>query len=462
MKILFCASEAYPFAKSGGLADVAYALPRAMAKKEQVTLLLPWYRFSHLPKEPSLLFETVVTFGGNSYALSFYRLEFAGLKVVLVRTPLLYERETLYGEGGGYGDNDLRFTLFSRAIVLFAKEQKFDIVHLNDWHTALAALFAKEQKLFAKIVFTIHNLAFQGVFPKERMEVLGLDAHYFHMELLEFYGQINFMKAGIVFCDALTTVSPTYAKEILTPEFGFGLEGFLQKYSFKLSGIVNGIDTVFFDPKTDPMLTCRLKRKVSTFKKCNQKAFWGSKSDLPLFVFIGRLTEQKGVDLLLALHEQLSSLPLRLALLGDGDDAIAAAFEQMAQAENIRFFRGYKEDLAHQMYAAADFLLMPSRFEPCGLNQMIAMRYGAIPVVRQTGGLADTVHEKGKKCGKGIVFAKAEATALQKALKKALKLYAKQEKMEAIRAFDVACDFSFAKSAKKYLKLYRQLEKESV
>ena len=460
MKILFCASEAYPFAKSGGLADVAYALPKALSATAEVTLILPWYRFMKLPVKPVLIWEKRVTSGGVEYPLSFWKLTFEGLEVLLVKTDLLYERDTLYGGTEGYRDNDLRFMIFSRAITAYAKENFFDILHLNDWHTALAALFAKEENLPGKVVFTIHNLSFQGIFERDRLEVLGIAPDYFQMELLEFYGKINFLKAGIAFCDALTTVSPTYAKEIQTPEFGCGLDGFLRKHSDKLSGILNGIDTSVFDPKNDPMLACTLKRKITTWKACNKKDFWGKKSPLPLFVFIGRLTEQKGIDLLTSLHEELAGMPLLFAFLGEGDETIVKALETMGEHKNISYMKGYDEALAHQMYAAADFLVMPSRFEPCGLNQMIAMRYGTVPVVHKTGGLADTVHSRGKKCGRGIVFTANEKNSLLKAIEKALLLYADKEKLEEVNHFNMRCNFSFEASAKKYIRLYRQLQKK--
>ncbi len=457
MKILFCASEAYPFVKSGGLADVAFALPKALVKKESVTLLLPWYHFMKLPVTPIKLWDCELSFGGHDYPLSFWQCNFEGVEVILVKSTLLYESEKLYG----LSDDDLRFTLFCRAIVTFAENEKFDILHLNDWHTALAALFAKEKQLSCRIVFTIHNLAFQGVFAYERLDILGIEKRYFHMEMLEFYGNINFMKAGIAFSDAVTTVSPTYAKEIQTPDFGCGLDGFLRKHHEKLSGIINGIDTEVFNPESDEMIACHMKRKISTFKRCNKKSLLGKKDEKPLFVFIGRMTEQKGIDLLVMIGEELAKLPVQFAFLGDGEEEISQKLESLvAKSKNLHYFKGYNEALAHQLYAAADFLVMPSRYEPCGLNQMIAMHYGTVPIVYKTGGLSDTVHEKGKKCGRGIVFIYHDKKHLLKAIRKALQIYKQPQKMEKINQFNMACDFSFEKSAEKYLSLYRQVEKE--
>jgi starch synthase len=460
MKILFCASEAYPFAKSGGLADVAHALPKALSESEEVTLMLPLYRFadvdaSHLEAVGG----TTLSFGGAAYEVSFYHYRADGLSVIFVKNPLLYERDTLYGaDGKAYADNDLRFTLFSRAIVWYAVKEGIDILHLNDWHTALAALFAKERGLDAKVVFTIHNLAFQGVFEKVRLSLLGIDTTYFHPEALEFYDQINFMKAGIAFCDLITTVSPSYAKEIQTPSFGCGLDGFLRKHADKLIGILNGIDTSFFDPRNDPMIACPMKRKISTFKRCNKKGLFKKEFDDPLFVFIGRLTEQKGVDLLIALGESLAELPLRFAFLGEGDHQTQLWLRRICEmSDNMIYFEGYDEARAHQLYAAADFLVMPSRFEPCGLNQMIAMHYGAVPIVHAVGGLRDTVHADGFRCGLGIPYETNSEEQLLEKISEALFLYEARDRLDAINRFNMVCDFSVERSARKYLAAYREL-----
>ncbi len=455
MKILFCASECYPFAKSGGLADVAYALPKALAEKAEVTLMLPWYRFMALQEASlSLAGRDRIEMGSEAHEVEYWEGRLGKIRTLFVKTPPIYESRTLYKEAR----NDLRFALFSHTIAAYADRHKFDIVHLNDWHTALSALFCKERNFSGAIVFTIHNLAFQGIFPARRMEDLGIDRRHFHMEALEFYGKINFLKAGIAFCDALTTVSPTYAREILTPEFGCGLEGFLRKHRRKLVGILNGIDTEQFNPRKDPALECTLEEEISRFKACNKEAFLKESTALPLFVYIGRLTQQKGIDLLAALCDTLSNAPLVFAFLGEGERKWEDALTKMAhKAPNLLYRGGYDEKYARLMYAAADFLVMPSRFEPCGLNQMIAMRYGAIPIVTRTGGLADTVHEREGRCGRGIVFSEASETAILEAIEAALRLYGKKSLLSKIRAFDMACDFSFERAADAYLSLYREL-----
>ncbi len=458
MKLLFCASEAYPFAKSGGLADVAHALPKALAAYCDVTLMLPFYRFMDLGDlQPETIAQIRLSFGGATYTVRYLQAHDTGVRVLFVASPLLSERDHLYGPPGeAYGDNDLRFALFSHAIARFLQMEAFDILHLNDWHTALAALFVKERKASCRVVFTIHNLAFQGVFDRVRLALLGIDPRHFHPEALEFYGKINFLKAGIAFCDLLTTVSPTYAEEIRTPEFGCGLEGFLHRHAAKLVGILNGIDTELFDPRRDPALACTMKRKIATFKRCNKKALRGVREDLPLFIFIGRLTEQKGVDLLIALTETLSRMPLQFAFLGEGDAQTQQWLDLAARrSDNILHFSGYDEALAHRLYAAADFLVMPSRFEPCGLNQMIAMRYGTIPIVHAIGGLKDTVHREGWRCGLGLPYDRQSEAVLLEMLRQALTLYHERDETERINRFNMACDFSFDASARKYLACYQ-------
>ncbi len=458
MKLLFCASEAYPYVKSGGLADVAHALPIALQKsgKVSVTRIIPLYRFAKKPATMVSFLHEEIAFAGARFKVIYYRTFEEEIETIFVESHILSDVDRLYGL-----DNDaLRFTLFSRAIVGYARKERFDIIHLNDWHTALAALFVKEFALPSKIVFTIHNLAFQGVFDASWISVLGISPHYFHMDLLEFYGKINFMKAAIAFSDALTTVSPTYVKEIQTPEYGCGLDGFLRKYAYKLQGIRNGIDTETFNPSADETLSCRYRGDLAGFKTCSKAALLRVKTDLPLFIFIGRLTEQKGIDLILKLSKEIARLPMLLAMIGEGEERFVKACEAIdAKAANISFYRGYDEALAHRMYAAADFLLMPSRFEPCGLNQMIAMRYGAVPVVHKTGGLADTVHREAV-CGQGILFETFTPEALLAALQEALQYYHDRERFQKTEYFNFHCDFSFAKPAEEYLALYEELTEE--
>ncbi len=465
MRVLFAASEAYPFVKTGGLADVVFALPRALRAHVDVTVVLPLYRWIDregfgIVEQAGEAFDAVL--GTQTHHVRLYETRYGGVRFLFVESPLLCERDYPYGPpGGAYADNAERFGLFSHAVARLAAG--FDLVHLNDWQTALAALLLRQSGRTVRCVFTIHNLAYQGLFDASLLSTLGIDPSYFTMEGIEFYGQLSFMKAGIGCADAVTTVSPTYAEEILTPEYGCGLEGYLNRHRAKLSGILNGIDTAFFSPADDPALA----RTYDTVEgKAANKAAMLARFELaaddtrPLFVFIGRFTWQKGLDILLeALPEMLRSSCI-VAVLGEGDPAYRLRLETLAERyENLYPIFGYDEALSHRLYAAADFLLMPSMFEPCGLNQMIAMRYGTLPLVRRTGGLADTVapfeaFDADAATGYGICFEPPKSAALSDAFERALGLYAQKQRLEDIASHDMRCDFSWTKSAKQYARLY--------
>ncbi len=460
MKVLFASSEIFPYAKSGGLADVADALPRALSSYTELYSVIPLYGFmSKKDLELSQSFE--VSLGDEKYKINLYTKLQNTLNLFFLEAPLLSETKTLYcGKDGDYADNDLRFAIFCKGVVALAERLHVEVLHLNDWHTSLCALFAKEQKLVLKTILTIHNLAYQGVFERETLKKIGIDEKYFTMDGLEFYGKVNFLKAGIAYSDAVTTVSPSYAKEILTSEFGCGLEGFLTHHKAKLSGILNGINEVIFDPRSDKALFAsyenierKYQNKVALHKTSKLKD-----PRRPLFVMITRLVEQKGIDLVLESMETLLQNKLNLFIIGEGKARFAEQLQTLSlKHENFEFFNGYDEVLSHQLYAAADFLLMPSRFEPCGLNQMIAMRYGTIPIVHATGGLKDSVHENRSKCGQGILFKKQSKQALLLALKRALNLKKEKKQFESMVSFNMQCDFSFEQSALAYLKIYESL-----
>jgi starch synthase len=468
MNLLFAAAEIFPFAKSGGLADIAYALPKVLGKNLDSSALMPLYAF--VDKERFGIRPTgehfMLTFGKTTYDVELFFAEYHGLKILFVYNELLCDREYLYGPPGeGYEDNDLRFAIFSHAIVEIVKRYRFDLLHLNDWHTALAALLVHDARLRVKIVYTIHNLAYQGMFPPDSLVRCGIDSRHFSMEELEFYGQVNWMKAGIAHADAVTTVSPGYAIEIQKPEFGFGLDGFLRRHREKLTGILNGIDTEFYDPENDPVLPAHFGQNSMKGKSLCKKRYLEEidmdKYEWPLFIFIGRLIEQKGIDLIVEAVGELARKPLILAILGEGEERFHAALETAADGyANIHLRFGYDESLSHRMYAAADFLLMPSRFEPCGLNQMIAMRYGTVPVVHRVGGLRDSVHPivRGRSmCGLGITIEAMHSDALVEAVDRALDLYDARERVNRVMKFDMGCDFSIEKCARKYLDLYKEL-----
>jgi len=473
-KLLFAASEVYPFAKSGGLADVAHSLPRALSTEYDVHVVMPLYQFVDrgLFGIESLGEPFDVVMGGIVYPVELYACNYEGLEYRFVYSPLLCDREFLYGPpGSGYEDNAMRFGLFNYAMLALLKQERYAIVHLNDWQSALLPLLLNEDKTIqTKTLFTIHNLAYQGTFEMAVLKTLGIDDAYATMDGLEFYGQINFMKAGIAYADVITTVSPTYAKEILTAEFGCGLEGFLQHHRNKLVGIVNGIDTEHFSPSEDKAL-------VSTYvdlrgKAVNKSAYLkeielkGPKK--PLFIFIGRFTWQKGMDLFIEALPKIASQECNISILGEGEEKYHDALKTIADNHhNIHLEFGYDESLSHRMYASADFLLMPSLFEPCGLAQMIAMHYGQMPVVHHVGGLADTVHhykefDVKSAEGYGIVFSKPSAASFLKAIDQALALYETKAHYNKIIKHNMLCDFSWQESVESYLKLYEKItEKRS-
>ena len=469
MKLLFAAAEIFPYAKTGGLADVAQALPATLAKQIEVLSVMPLYDFIDRKKFAlTAMNESFqITLGKDIYEISLYEGMNQGIRTFFVYEAMLCDCITPYGDQNGDNpNNDLRFGIFSKTVVILSQMFEIDVLHLNDWHTALAALWAKEVLPQLHVVFTIHNLAFQGFFPKESAERLGLREHYFTPEGVEFWGGMNCMKAGIAYSDVVTTVSPSYAKEILLPEFGCGLEGFLQVHSAKLHGILNGIDTLFFDPMTDPALSKNYGARKPADKKRNKISFCEAEelrdAERPLVIFIGRFTEQKGLDIIIEALPELLRLKLNFAILGEGSEAMADALKNVSKAHDnfsIRF--GYDESLSHCMYAAADFLLMPSRFEPCGLNQLISLRYGTIPIVTDVGGLHDTVGDiedaDSSVCGQGIVLPALNSRTILKSLKRAVDIFAEKKRFSKISKANMLCDVSFEKSAESYVKLYRKI-----
>lgn len=471
-RILFAASEVYPFAKSGGLADVAYSLPRALNDRYDVDVILPLYQFIDRERFGiQAIGETLhIKMGGIEYPVTVYSCDYEDMTYRFIYTPLLCDREFLYGPPhGGYEDNDIRFALFNYAMLEILKRDQYEIVHLNDWQTALLPLLLNnEPEIKTKSLFTIHNLAYQGVFQKKALSKLGIDEKYFHMDCLEFYGEVNFMKAGIAYADKITTVSPTYAKEILTPEFGCGLEGFLQYHSAKLTGIVNGIDTEHFSPSHDKMI---VKPYVDLRGKAvNKRAFLKEikvkDPKRPLVVFIGRFTWQKGLEIFINALPDMALEACNIVILGEGEKQYHDAFKALAKKhDNIYMEFGYDEALSHRMYAASDFFLMPSLFEPCGLAQMIAMHYGSMPIVHSVGGLTDTVHDhasfdKKSQKGYGVVFTKPDPHAFLHAVKKALQLYRMKARYNKIRKHNMLCDFSWRESGELYIKEYEYLREE--
>ncbi len=481
LNIVFIASEASPLAKTGGLADVAGSLPHALQHLgHQVTVILPFYRrhlITNKIKSTPLNNSIEMWADGVQRHCPLHETFVNNLRFILIEQDDLYDREGLYGPtGGAYEDNLLRYMLFDRVALEAASrlKEKVDIIHCHDWQTGMIPLLLQTQYQHhagiarAKTVYTIHNLAYQGNFPPEWIHRLGIPSHHFHPADFEFHGQINCMKAGIASAHAITTVSPSYAEEILTPEYGCELDGFLQHHTGKLFGIVNGLDIEAWNPASDKALIANYKAGSTAGKKKCKAAIqleFGLEvsTNTPLMVLISRLAEQKGIDLLLANAQRWIDRGYQLAVLGSGDPHSEQALHQIADANSkqMHFWRGFNENLARRIYAGGDIFLMPSRFEPCGLGQLMAMRYGTVPVVRATGGLKDTVidHGHSKSTATGVHFTDATPEAFDDAVEYAIGLYRNSTIWSRMRSNALKRDSSWEASAADYAKLYEQLLK---
>jgi starch synthase len=472
MNILFASSEIFPYAKSGGLADVAHALPQTLKEFATVYTIMPLYDIIDRKKH-----EIVDAKCSFCYTLNHITHQFDlyykknSPTTFFIYNPVLCNRTGLYHDKyGDFGDNALRFGLFSYAILELIRVQNLciDVFHLNDWQTALVALLAKTKyHLKQKIVLTIHNLAYQGVFSKSVMDELQLGwKECFTFSGIEYFDSVNFLKAGINYSDVVTTVSASYANEIQTPLFGSGLDETLKANAYKLTGILNGISTEVFNPKTDELIyknydeTCLKDKKFNKEKLLKALNLQGTAK--ALFVFIGRFTQQKGVDLLLESLHLLKDFDANFIILGEGEPYYNERFKQyQGRYDNICIELGYNEALSRKLYAAADFLLMPSTFEPCGLNQMIAMRYGTMPIVSKTGGLKDTVmdftdvQDIHNSFGIGITFEEHHPFWFLHAIGKAFSLFTNKTKYKQLIEHNMQLDFSWKTSAQSYLQLYK-------
>jgi starch synthase len=473
MEILFVASEVAPFSKTGGLGDVAEALPRALAARgHAVTVATPLYG-SIDPRAHGLRrVDATVDARGEG----------AGLWVApgepaihfLEHDRYFGQRRGLYGEAGAdYGDNAQRFAFLARAALALPRALSLEpaIVHLNDWQTALAAWmlrheYADDPHLArARSVFTIHNLAYQGIFEKEMLVEIGLPWEVFSWEAMEFHDRLNFMKAGLTYADALTTVSPTYAREVLTPEHGYGLDALLRHRRGQFHGILNGIDTAQWDPARDTHLPARygprsMEGKAACKAALQRELGLPERPDVPLVGMVGRLAEQKGIDLVAAALPAILGTDLQLALLGSGQSEYQDLFRRTAleRPERVGVRIGFDEGLAHRIEAGADIFLMPSRYEPCGLNQMYSLRYGTVPVVRAVGGLEDTVEDfDGLRRGTGFKFREYDPRALLTALRRAVEMRRDARAWRGIVERGMAMDFSWDRSASRYEELFRTL-----
>jgi len=467
MKILFASAEAYPLAKVGGLGDVAGSLPKALrALGHDVRIVLPRYGTIQGPHEEVARFSVRTGDARTEAGLRSARI--GDVPVYLVDKPDLYDRPKVYE----YDDDGKRFGFFCKAILDLIPAADFwpDVIHTNDWHSALVPAFLRsamaEDPRFRRIgtVLTIHNLLHQGLFPRALFDWLGLPEDLWTPEGAEFYGQLNFMKAGIVCADFVNTVSPTYAKEIQTPEFGEGLDGLLRSRSTKLSGILNGIDYDVWNPAKDPFLAQKYS-KSTVDKKRADKAALQKEAGLPLdpkrplIGYVSRVTAQKGFDILIDALPDILDLGIQFVLLGTGEKKYEDPVSQLARTRSdLIVWLKYDEALAHRIYAGSDFFLMPSKFEPCGLGQMISLRYGTIPIVRSTGGLADTVLDVSQHPSKGNGFAFQDYTreALLEAVQRAARFYEAGKGWKSVVHRGMSADLSWKASALQYVALYEK------
>ena len=467
MKVLFCVSEASFFAKTGGLADVAEALPLALEKLGvEVKMVMPKYKTSASPRrtqsEAEVPFTSfrkdidLVTIGKN-------------IQVYLIKNDAYFNRPGIYGDAhGDYPDNLERFSFFCRRLLDLLKEINWQpqVIHTHDWQTALVAPYLRDlsskDNFYKKIktIFTIHNLAYQGVFDKEKYPHLGLDEALFTINGLEFYHKINLLKGGVLFSDLLTTVSPTYAKQIQTKEYGCGLEGVLTQKKNKLFGILNGLDYQTWNPAQDTYLykqysALHLEDKYVNKRMLQKESHLPVDDDIALLGMVGRLSQQKGWDLFAeSVDSLLQHTHIQIVALGEGELRYQKMLQEIARKypHNVHIQINFDEALARKIYAGADMFLMPSHYEPCGLGQMIALAYGAVPIVFKTGGLADTISKDN-----GFVFEAYTPKDFVETLTQALSLYQNKSKWRALVKKAFTYNFSWEKSAREYVRLYEKL-----
>ncbi|MGP3121922.1 glycogen synthase GlgA [Serratia nevei] len=476
MQVLHVCSEMFPLLKTGGLADVVGALPAAqIAEGADVRVLLPAFPDVRNGIPDTVLVAEIDSFAGR---VGLRYGTYHGVGIYLIDAPWLYDRpgspyhdQSMYA----YPDNHRRFALLGWMACELAKGLdrywRPQLVHAHDWHAGLSCAYLAANGHPARSVFTVHNLAYQGLFSAHHVTELWLPASLYDVYGLEFYGQMSFLKAGLFYADHVTAVSPTYAREITRPEFGYGMEGLLQERQRqgRLSGILNGVDDKIWDPAHDPRLSTRydaddLKSKVKN-KLHLQKAM-GLKVDesLPVFAVVSRLTSQKGLDLVLQALPELLAQGGQLALLGAGDAVLQQAFLAAAAdyPEQVGVQIGYHESFSHRIIGGADVILVPSRFEPCGLTQLYGLKYGTLPLVRRTGGLADTVVDCALEnladgTASGFVFDDCDAVALGNAIRRAMVLWSRPKHWRHVQRHAMSVDFGWPVAAKEYLSLYQRL-----
>jgi starch synthase len=479
MKIAFLAPEVAPYAKTGGLADVAGALPRCLSRAGlDITVFVPFYR--EVKRKGLTLVKALdgrpLLWKGGTERFHVWADPTTPYPVCFIEHDGYFDRDGLYGDAAGdFPDNGERFAFFARASLEALKALPFeaDVVHVHDWQAAVALAYLRrtlaEDEFYARMrsVCTIHNMAYQGLFPPGILDGIGLPGRLFHFDEMEFWGQVSFLKAGILYATAVTTVSPRYSREIQTPEFGFGLDGLLRKRTEDVSGILNGVDYSAWDPASDVLLPARYTAAEPAGKAVCKRELLKEfglpvpRKDGPVLGLVSRLVGQKGLDILLEALGGLLALGTRIVVLGAGDptlqDALLAARERYPSFLGVKI--GFDEGLAHRVYGGSDLLLVPSRFEPCGLNQMYGLKYGAVPVVRATGGLDDTIEEFDPATGTGTGFKFDEPTpaALVGAVRRAVGVYGRKTAWTQVLRNAMAADFSWDRSALRYAALYAKI-----
>ena len=477
MKILFVSPEGLPFSKTGGLADVVEGLPKALVEiGHEVAVVLPRYRGTKAKKV--VLPSVAIPLGDQ---LRFPTIadgtEVHGVRYFFVDDPAYFDREKLYGtESGDYPDNAERFAEFSRAAIEVARRVwPPDVIHCHDWQSGLVPIILRTQHdadplaSHIPVILTVHNMGYHGLFPREILRRLSLPDALFHLEALEFYGKVNYLKGGLIFSDYLTTVSRKYAQEIQTPEYGHGLDGVMRARSNRLVGILNGVDYSAWSPETDKLLAANYSSKDLTGKQACKKDLLerfglpAEKLDLPVIGIVSRFAAQKGFDLIAEVAEGLLAENVLIVALGTGDAEYESLFRNLAARFPGKFAAriAYDNTLAHKIEGGADMFLMPSRYEPCGLNQIYSLAYGTVPVVRATGGLDDTIEPFEPKAGKGtgFRFQAYEGRALLACIRQALRTFKDQKAWRKVMLNGMGKDFSWKTSAAEYAKLYETARK---
>ena len=473
VKILFVSSEVAPFAKTGGLADVAGALPKALRRLgHDVRIVMPAYRgvLSRFPFAVTGI-SVQVPVGGFIEQADVWQGDLAGVPVYLLDHSDYFNRDGLYGSAAGdFPDNAERFGFYCHAALELCKWLDFvpDVIHGNDWQCGLLPVFLhttyRTDPYFAATgtLFTIHNLGYQGHFPPTLLKLFGLPAELNHIDALEFYGAIALLKGGVVFSDVITTVSDSYCREIQTPEYGHGFDGILRARHNRLFGVLNGLDPEDWDPRllpASPFSVPDLAGKAACKRALQQELGLTVAAEIPLLVMVSRLDRQKGFELIEAAWDELMKMPIQFALLGSGNRELEERFAARARRHRGRFAlaTGFSEELSRRFYAGGDLFLMPSLYEPCGLSQLISLRYGTLPVVRSTGGLADTIIDPQQDMAhaNGFSFVPYTATALMNCLTRALALFSVPEEWQKMMRYAMEQEFTWQVAAHRYLELYR-------